>query len=395
MDISTTYQYNITNYSTLTPQVDMFNTTEPSNKSTNICENVHDKKYDETIRRASLYVMIIIGTLGGIFVLLWMWNNRRLNRRMNSLSRVNSFILNLTVADLMVVLLAILPQLIWEYQDQREWHAGAFMCKFIKFLQSFTMMASTNVVVVIAIDRHLAIRAPLKKISVWKMSGCAWTVAVVASLPMFYVFRLVEHGDRSQCENIFRTTPKSHRQAFLTYIGIIVFVIPFVILIFCYTRIFLKIARKARESRKSRQVIKPGKIHLQSTQSSSLPKAKVKTLKMTFVIVAVYAVCGLPYFIAEMIMSYGDHCVISPLVYGLLGSLAVANSTANPYVFLLFNTNCKMSDLRRGPSDGIGTQKTCVYSTTSTRSFHDSKTASVNYKWSSIKDNHVELSNIR
>lgn len=145
----------------------MSNTTPSDNKSsTSICGTVHDMKYNESIRLISLYVMIILGTVGGILVLLWMWNNRRLNRRMNSLSRVNSFILNLTVADLMVVLLAILPQLVWEYQENREWYAGAFMCKFIKFLQSFTMMASTNVVVVIAIDRHQAIRAPLKKISV-------------------------------------------------------------------------------------------------------------------------------------------------------------------------------------------------------------------------------------
>jgi hypothetical protein len=232
-------------------------------------------------------------------------------------------------------------------------------------------------------------------LQVWKMSGCAWAVAVIASLPMFYVFRLVEENGQSRCENIFRTTPVSHRQAFLTYIAIIVFLVPFIILIFCYTRIFLKIAQKAREGKTSRQTIKPGKIHLQSTPSSTLPKAKIKTLKMTFVIVVVYAVCCLPYFIAEMIMSYGDHCVMSPLVYGLLGAIAAANSTANPYVFLLFNTNCKASDLKRCTSDATGTQRTCVYSTTSTRSFHDSKTASVNYKWSSIKDNHVEMSNMK
>lgn len=227
------------------------------------------------------------------------------------------------------------------------------------------------------------------------MSGCAWLVAVIASLPMLYVFQLVDHGDISKCENVFRSKPKSHRQAFLTYIAIIVFLIPFLILIFCYIRIFLKIARKATESRKSRQTIKPGKIHLQSTPSSSLPKAKIKTLKMTFVIVVVYAVCGLPYFIAEMIMSYGDHCIISPFVYGILGGLAAANSTANPYVFLLFNAKCKGNDLKRATSDGTGMQRTCVYSTTSTRSFHDTKSASVNYKWSSIKDNQVEMSNIR
>ena len=173
MDISTTMPYSITepNLTTMDQRSLLPNTTilEPysnSSSASKMCGSVHDIKYNEMIRLISLYVMIILGTIGGVLVLLWMWNNRRLNRRMNSLSRVNSFILNLTIADLMVVLLAILPQLVWEYQDQRAWHAGAFMCKFIKFLQSFTMMASTNVVVVIAIDRHQAIRAPLKKTSV-------------------------------------------------------------------------------------------------------------------------------------------------------------------------------------------------------------------------------------
>ena len=57
----------------------------------------------------------------------------------------------------------------------------------------------------------------------------------------------------------------------------------------------------------SLQVIKPGKVHLQSTPSSSLPKAKIKTLKMTCVIVSVFLICGLPYFILEMIYNFGDH----------------------------------------------------------------------------------------
>ena len=125
-------------------------------------ESVHDKDYNKRIRIATLYITIIIGTIGGALVFAWMWNNRRLKSRVNSLSRVNSFILNLTVADLMVMLLAVLPQLIWEYQDNRVWLAGEFMCKFIKFLQSFSMMASTNMLVVIAIDRHQAITKPLK-----------------------------------------------------------------------------------------------------------------------------------------------------------------------------------------------------------------------------------------
>lgn len=80
-------------------------------------------------------------------------------------------------------------------------------------------------------------------------------------------------------------------------------------------------------------------VHLQSTPSSSLPKAKIKTLKMTVVMVVAFILCGMPYPILEMIYSFGDHRIVSPELAGILGSMAVANSAANPYVFLLFNAN--------------------------------------------------------
>ena len=124
--------------------------------------SVHDIKYNETIRMVTLYVTLITGIVGGMSVFIWMWRNRRLKARLNSMSRVNSFILNLTVADLSVMFFAVLPQLVWEYQSDREWYAGDVMCKTVKFMQSFTLMASTNMLVAIAIDRHIAIRSPLK-----------------------------------------------------------------------------------------------------------------------------------------------------------------------------------------------------------------------------------------
>ncbi|XP_060080001.1 cephalotocin receptor 2-like [Ylistrum balloti] len=377
-----------------------------SNDTGNVtrCRSVHDKEYNKKIRIINLYITLILGTLGGIMVLAWMSNNRRLKTRMNSLSRVNSFILNLTIADLAVMFLAVLTQLIWEYQDNREWRAGAFLCKMVKFCQSFTLMASTNMLVVIAIDRHQAILRPLKTpIAVWKMAGAGWAVAALGSLPMLYVFRTNVVGGVQKCENIFRDLPRSHRKAFLTYAAVIVFLIPICLLIFCYTSIFLKIARKAKESQTSkRHSIKPGKIHLQSTNSNSLPKAKIKTLKMTFVIVVVFLVCGIPYFIAEMIMSYGDHCIISDLVYGIIGALAAANSAANPYVFLLFNCNGRYSrDRKRSSSEAIGNSTTrTVYSTASTRSDYvgDSKAIyqpSIKYKWNANSQNSMEMNSMR
>ena len=180
------------------------------------------------------------------------------------------------------------------------------------------------------------------------MTSVGWATAALLSLPMFVVFHtnyVTEPGpfqNLTVCESIWRFRPLYERQIFLTYVAVFVFYVPIIIIILCYVRIFLKIAEKANESQSNKkQPCKPGKVHLQSTPSSSLPKAKIKTLKMTVVIVLTFILCSLPYHVMEMIYSYGDHTIISPVVASIIGGMGVANSAVNPYVFLLFNVNAK------------------------------------------------------
>lgn len=340
------------------------------------CGQVHDIELDKPVRLLILYVTIIFGIIGCVLVLLWMACNRKVSPRFNHLSRVNSFILNLTFADVLVILVAVFPQLIWEHVD-RAWTAGNVMCRLVKFLQSFSMMSSNYILVVIAVDRHQAIRAPLKESwPVWKMTGIGWAAAAICSLPMFGVFHLNEIDGVTKCENIFRGKPLSHRQIWMSYICFAVFFVPLLILTVCYTRIFWKVAQKANENTNKRTLrfkSQGGKVQLQSTKSTSLPRAKIKTLKLTFVIIMTFVVCSLPYFIIEMIMSFGDHCIISRKLYALFGGMAACNSAANPFIFLGFNVN--ISWLREVKSRFLASrvrQPGYVYSATSSVDSHPS-----------------------
>nr|KAG5690691.1 hypothetical protein BaRGS_013477 [Batillaria attramentaria] len=207
------------------------------------------------------------------------------------------------------------------------------------------------------------------------MTGTGWLAAALCSTPMLFVFqtRVDPATGIVYCQNFFRGKPMYHRQAFITYGSFVNFLIPLVVLIVCYTRIFLKIAQKASESKNSqlnkRQSFKPGKVHLTSTGSSSLPKAKIKTLKMTLVIVAAFILFGLPYFVAEMIMSYGDYTTLGKSVYAILGGVAPANSAANPYIFLLFSANMQcLRGLKLCPVQAESSRRQFMYSTASTRS---------------------------
>ena len=52
-------------------------------------------------------------------------------------------------------------QVIWELAD-RWWLAGDAMCRVLKYAQSFAIMSSVNMLVVLSVDRHQAVCRPLR-----------------------------------------------------------------------------------------------------------------------------------------------------------------------------------------------------------------------------------------
>lgn len=183
-----------------------------------------------------------------------------------------------------------------------------------------------------------------------KMVALGYGIGALLSTPQLAVFRqnfVTAEGmfkNKTVCESIFRDTPPWFRQFYLTSISLIVFYVPLIVIVTCYVRIYLKISEKAAEGKlstvtgqSSKKTLRPGKVMLQSTKSRSLPKAKIKTLKMTVVIVGAFIVFGLPYHVLEMLLSFGFHTFVPPATMAIVGAMAVANSAVNPFIFLLFN----------------------------------------------------------
>lgn len=77
------------------------------------------------------------------------------------------------------------------------------------------------------------------------MASVAWTVSAVMSIPQLGIYSVNVVANKTVCEPVFRRRPISHRQAYLTFINLVVFFIPSVIMFVCYFRIFSKISAKA------------------------------------------------------------------------------------------------------------------------------------------------------
>lgn len=87
---------------------------------------------------------------------------------------------------------------------------------------------------------------------------------------------------------------------------------------------------------------------LASRRASSrgiIPKAKVKTVKMTIVIVIVFVLCWSPYIVFDLLQVFGQipNTQTNIAIATFIQSLAPLNSAANPLIYCLFSTQvCRM-----------------------------------------------------
>ncbi|XP_072037473.1 cardioacceleratory peptide receptor-like [Amphiura filiformis] len=287
------------------------------------------------VRNCLMWVVFGIGLLGNSLVMLKLWINRRRK------SRVNTIVLGIASADMAVCIFAMLPSSLIEMYP--EWRAGNATCKIVMFLQGSALISTGNMVMILALDRHHAVRSPLKEFfTAWKLVAAGWVVAFTLAVPQLAVWQTYHSRSLNitRCGTMLRSEDKgTQKMLYLTYIAIITFFIPLVVMSVAYIRIFKKIHDKAQETSGKKRT-KKGKIQVNQTGGSGvLSKAKKKTLMMSIVIIGTFIVCSVPFFVVEMIRIYMDKTFMLKIsnVYAVFSIMAVANSATNPYVFLLFN----------------------------------------------------------
>ncbi|KAF8777247.1 neuropeptide S receptor-like [Argiope bruennichi] len=296
--------------------------------------------YTRTLRIGLLTVMIITSLFGNVAVIfsICLPGCRKLRR-------IQVLFLNLAVADLLVCLFTITSQLIWECMG-REWVAGTAFCPIFKVLQTFTMVCSNYLIVSIALDRFIAVVYPLRRRPNTKnyLLG-AWLMSFLPSLPSAYIFHLYnDPSGRTFCVAKFYTDHLSlnHRRLYMAFILTSVFMIPISIIIVVYTRIVHVVWTRQKpfsDNWSSMESVAssctPSK---ENGVHSNYPKAMVKTFWMTAIVVISFLVCALPYFVLEFYIAFGDPKNLNEDVVALLGIMSAANSSINPFVYLISNS---------------------------------------------------------
>ncbi|XP_061184760.1 annetocin receptor-like [Saccostrea echinata] len=276
------------------------------------------------------------------------------------LSRMQWFIVHLCFADIFVAFFNVLPQLIWDITFR--FQGNNFLCKLVKYFQLVAMYASSYVLVVTALDRYISICHPLTS-HTWSkrrranlMVFVAWLLALFFSIPQLFLFAYMETSPGSgeyDCWETMSDGDPWEIQAYLTWIFLSIYFIPFLILTFAYTRIcyvvFSSVSSKEQVRvsfntksngfNKRNDLLTNPRAH---TRCAS--KSKKKTIYLTLTVVLCYLICWGPFFIAQMWAAYDPFAPFTSASFVIILLLASLNSCTNPWIYLAFSgmaTCCK------------------------------------------------------
>ncbi|KAM3877977.1 vasopressin V2 receptor [Diretmus argenteus] len=296
-----------------------------------------DQPRDERLAQVEIALLAIIFITAGILnfgLLLLLW------RRRKQLSRMRVFVFHLCVADLVVTFFQVCPQLMWDITDR--FVGPDIVCRAVKYLQVVGMFASTYMIVVMTVDRYQAICNPMvtfqRRRARWNCPVCAaWCVSLVGSIPQVFIFSRVEIAPGVyDCWADF-IQPWGLR-AYVTWTTLVIFVLPVLTVIACQVRIcrtvhinfHMKTHHQVGEA-----VSKP--LSSRTSSVAGVSKARVKTVKMTMVIVLAYILCWTPFFTVQLWSAWDAQAPTDTATFTILMLLASLNSCANPCIYLLFS----------------------------------------------------------
>lgn len=243
----------------------------------------------------------------------------------------NIYILNLAVADVLFMLglpfIAIQLALV-------HWPFGGALCRVVMTLDSLNQFTSIFCLMVMSIDRYLAVVHPIKSTK-WRKPRIAkainlavWVVSLIVNLPIVIYSGLITKHDGCFCTIVWPEPQEAYYTAFMFYTFFLGFFLPLVVISLCYLFIIIK--------------VKSSGIRV---CSSKRKRSEKKVTRMVSVVVAVFVFCWLPFYIFNVTSVTGTISTTPFLrsMFAFVVVLGYANSCANPILYAFLSENFKKS----------------------------------------------------
>ncbi|XP_057328359.1 prolactin-releasing peptide receptor-like [Microplitis mediator] len=271
-----------------------------------------------------LYSLIfILGVFGNILVCYVVARNNEMQ------TVTNLFITNLAVSDILLCMLAV--PLTPLYTFLGGWVFGESLCHLLPYAQGVSIYISTLTLTSIAIDRFLVIIYPFHpRMKVRTCKGIIviiWIAALMLTLPYGIYMGLEKY---QYCEENWPTD--QFRLLFSVITCIFQFVIPFLLIAFCYICVSIKLNDRAKS--------KPGS--KTSRREEADRERKKRTNRMLIAMVTIFGVCWMPLNINNIlddIYDFSTNWSYYYLCFFIVHCIAMSSTCYNPFLYAWLNEN--------------------------------------------------------
>ncbi|XP_074640290.1 growth hormone secretagogue receptor type 1-like [Tubulanus polymorphus] len=289
-----------------------------------------------TIAVTFMFVFVLVfGIIGNILVIFVI----ALNKDMRN--STNLFLVNLTVADLLVLIVCT-PIGLQEFYNKDIWYLGEVMCKFLPFLENAVTHASVLTILAISMERYYAICHPLRAPALWtnrclsKLLTIVWSVAIVTTLPFFFMAELTSKSatDGSSIFVCQTLITKTWQKVYITANAVCFLMVPFVIMLVLYSIVGKRLLYD--KCALGNQTDEKALIALQSRRQIVI---------MLILLTVAFFVCMLPFRVLSLYLIFNSIEAFKKL--GITTIIAIVyfcrlmiyiNSAVNPIVYNVIST---------------------------------------------------------
>lgn len=285
---------------------------------------------------ASLYSFIVFfGVLGNVIIIT-------IVRKTPSMHTTTNFLLtNLAVADLISLLFCPGFYDFALKSVSLSQPIGDFVCKIFvgNAVLSITILESIFMLVVVAVERYVALVKPfqtnsrLRKENVSFAIAATWTLATLVCIPGILSNNYDKRAEKYPCNRPWTLNNlEGLKKAYISVFCLVFMIVPAVVILFCYLRIFYG-------------VYFLGDIYRERTGDVEEKKSRKHLLKLLASLVAAFVICCMPFAVFFLYVSFVSQVTIIEnfdtlhLIHKTVRFLLILNSFVNPLLYAAQSPN--------------------------------------------------------
>ncbi|XP_030077546.1 C-X-C chemokine receptor GPR25 [Microcaecilia unicolor] len=274
-------------------------------------------------------ITFLVGVFGNLFVVVLML------RKQSSRRLVDTFVINLAIADLVFV--CTLPFWAGAAAAGNQWLYGATLCIASSYSISVTRYSGTLFLMAMSLDRYLAI-VRLHKSQALRTRGCIrttsagiWVISLLLGIPTLTSRRLLtdQETNRTVCSDICSEVQSGTKLALLFF----TFLLPFAIILFCYWSVSARLRRHCQQGRNRRNSLKIIFTVVGTFLCSWLPFNTLSCIALFYKLEWVALSCR-----SSQALSWG---------LTLTACLAFTNSCVNPIIYTFLDRHFRQQILQK------------------------------------------------